>query len=85
MPYEVLFARRWRPAELHHGAFLVRVPEDSPVFVGVVIGPSAMARRFVNGTARVVPDPEPPAIACLDPSVAGMLDALEISRVFTAA
>jgi hypothetical protein len=40
-----------------------------------------MARRLREGTARFVPDPEPPAIATADPAVAAILDNCRIHRL----
>ena len=86
---QVKFAFKWRDAHQVGDAFMVSLRDERRgEMVGLVLGPAALGRRFREGTARVVPDPEPPtppAIACSDSSVAGMLDALEISRVFTAA
>lgn len=78
---EVHVAGRWRRATAEGDAFRVLLA-DGPIFVGVVIGGAAMARRFREGTARVVSNdgPEPPAIRCSDPAVASILDACAIHR-----
>jgi hypothetical protein len=84
---ETRFGFKWRRVEQIGDAFMICRPGSGGI-LGIVIGPAAMAARFRDGRARVVPDPEPPtppAIAVSDPSVAGMLDAMDISRVFTAA
>ena len=86
---QIRYALKWRDVSRIGDAFMVQLRDEKRgEMVGLVLGPAAMARRLREGTARVVPDPEPPrppAIACSDPSVAGMLDRMDIRRTLTAA
>jgi hypothetical protein len=69
---EVYFARKWRRVSFDGESYFLALPDNSPVFIGIVIGQEAMYRRCDAGTARFVPGPEPPSIAVDDPVVAEM-------------